>query len=1258
MIKRLLIFFILLIPFAKKAQCPQVFDYLGALSPHPYWISCSGTVSPYTLNFQSNSGWGTYTLSWGDGTPNQTGASYAANSIIPHVYAATVDTHVVTLIIPSLNCTLTGVVVQEKPVNASIQIPLGGVTQVCAPHAISFINSSTDVSQTTHFQWNFGDGSPLVNYNYTNVGATVTHTYNKGTVNCQTQVTLKAWNYCSQGNTTIATYNPIQVYDIDNAAITPDKLIRCWPDNVFTFTNTTARNCLAQGNTFQRQEWWNFGNYWGLGHDSIFNWHPWPPTIPISIAYPSIGTYTVQLRDSNLCGVDTTVISVSIVNPPVAGVIAPAGPLCQNVPLTFTNSSAPGYLYLWNWGTGGGFVNLGTGPKTNTFTTPGTYTVQVAAYIPGAGSACTSTAQVVVTILPSPTANFSYSPTIGCNSLSNVTFTDSSVGASAWSWNFGNSNTSTLQFPPPQTYGAPGQYTISLTVTSPNTCINTKKATVIVYPNPVVNFSPLTTCVGAITNFTNSSTITGTTSITSYSWDFGDASAVSHSVNPTHIYTAPGNYTIGLVASTAFCSDSIKLVLTANIKPTANFIVTPTVGCPPFTPTITNTSLNGTSYFWNFGISPTSTTTAANPVYTYTNSSGVSQNYTVSLIVSTGAGCSDTTEMPVSVYPLPVATFTSNLSGGCSPYAITFTNTSIGASTYNWDFGDANGSTLLNPSHTYTNVSFSLQTNTITLVATNSVGCVDSVKHTVQIFPEVFANFTMLPPQGCTPLSISFPSVPGVVSYTWNYGDGSAQVTTSVAPTTHVFTNTTLTAFTPTVKLIASNAFGCVDSSFGSPVVYYKPIAGYNANPTLGCSPMIVSFSNTSVGNNSSSWLFNNGQASIFTNPTVTFTNAPGSGATTFSVKLIVGTANNCYDSIIKPINLFPRPMAAFSLDTPACSPKLITFTNTSQDASNYLWTFGDIPTTSNLTNPSHQYVNTGFTNIQYTVTLISINSNNCKDTLKVPMVLHPKENFFISAQPDSGCTPLKVYFPPIVGVQNYQWNFGDGNTATTGSVSNTFVNFTPSAKIFTIQLIAKDVYGCADTPSYKVKVFPNPIAVFQANPLTVFVPNQPTECINLSSGAVSYFWKFGDGGTSTAFSPEHIYTIAGEYQITLIATSIHGCRDTFDLPEKLIAMEETFVQVPNAFTPNVNGSNGSLYGKTDLSNDVFHPVIRGTNKYSFSIYSRWGELLFETKNPDEGWDGYYKNKLCTQDVYVWKISATFIDGKSFNKTGDVLLMR
>lgn len=1255
MIKRLLIFLSLSFYFlGAKAQCPQVFDYLGNLSSNPYWISCTG--GNYQLNFQSNASWGTYTLQWGDGSPNQTGASYTGNTILTHNYTATVDTFVVKLIIPSLNCTLTGVVVMEKPVNASIQIPIGGVTQACAPKTLQFINSSTDVSQTTHFQWDFGDGSPLVNLTYTNVGQTVSHTYNKGTVNCQTQVTLKAWNYCSQGNTTTATYNPIQIYDLDQAAITPDQTIRCWPDNVFTFTNTTNRNCLAQGNTFQRQEWWNFGNYWGLGYDSIINWKPWPPTTPISIAYPAVGTYTVMLRDSNLCGIDTSIISVTIVNPPVAGVLAPAGPLCQNAPLTFTNTSGTGYSYLWNFGTGGGFVNLGNGiTQTTVFPAAGVYSVQLAAFIPGAGAACTSTAVVTVTILPSPTASFIATPTVGCSVLNNVTFNDLSTSAVAWNWNFGNGNTSGTQFPSAQNFTTTGVFTVSLTVTGANTCVNTKTANIIVHPNPTANFSPTVACVGSATSFTSLSVPNGTNAITSYTWNFGDGSPLSFSNSPIHTYTAPATYTVKLIVSSAFCADTVTKNFIANVKPTANFAFTPTVNCPPFNVNFNNTTLNGITYVWNFGTSPTSTSGVTNPAFTFTNNTQSNQIFTVTLLATTPAGCADSIKKTLMVYPSPVASFTGNLNPGCSPLPVTFTNNTIGATTYSWAFGDGTGSAVLNPSHTYTNNSLLLQTNTVTLIVTNSVSCSDTVSQIVTVFPQPFFSFTMIPASGCTPLNVNFPAVLGAVSYTWNFGDGSPL--SNASNPSHTFTNTTAANQTYTVSLMASNAFGCMDTTFGVPLVFPKPLANFAATPSVGCSPMQVTFTNTSAGNTGNAWNFGNGQTASAANPLATFTSALGSGATTFSVKLVVNTVNNCLDSVIKTVGLFPKPKAQFVADTPACSPKVMTLNNTSTGAVNYAWTFGD-GGSSTIASPTHTFLNTTPFNQMLTITLIAANINNCKDTSELQMALHPKPQFFISALPDSGCTPLKVFFPPIVGVNQYQWDFDNGNSANTGSVSSTFINTDAASKIFTVTLIAKDVYGCSDTPVTYVKVFPKPTAFFKADPMTVFVPTQPTEFFNLSSGASTYTWSFGDGGASNDFSPTHTYLQAGEYVSMLIAMSNKGCVDTFALPDKVIAQEESSVQVPNAFTPNPNGSPGIKFDPNDRSNDIFHPNIRGVDKYTLSIYSRWGELLFETRDPAEGWDGYYKGKICTQDVYVWKISATFIDGKKIAKTGDLLLLK
>ncbi|MBI3520039.1 MAG: hypothetical protein HY062_11870, partial [Bacteroidetes bacterium] len=174
MLKRILYIFLLLIcSKLVTAQCPQIYDYLGNLVTKPYFINCQGTGT-YNMNIASNTNWGAYTINWGDGSPNTVGASYSSPSLINHVYnTASTDTFIITITIPGSGCTIKGLAVLEKPVNASIQIPIGGVTTVCAPKALLFTNSSTDVSKTTWFTWNFGDGSATQTFSYSNVGQTI-----------------------------------------------------------------------------------------------------------------------------------------------------------------------------------------------------------------------------------------------------------------------------------------------------------------------------------------------------------------------------------------------------------------------------------------------------------------------------------------------------------------------------------------------------------------------------------------------------------------------------------------------------------------------------------------------------------------------------------------------------------------------------------------------------------------------------------------------------------------------------------------------------------------------------------------------------------------------------------------------------------------------------------------------------------------------------------------------------------------------------
>ncbi|MES2515620.1 MAG: PKD domain-containing protein [Bacteroidota bacterium] len=1594
MLKRILYIFLLLISSKLvNAQCPQIYDYLGNLVNKPYFINCQGTGT-YNMNVASNTGWGAYTINWGDGTANTSGSTYTANSLINHVYnSASPDTFVITINIPSLGCTMTGLAVMEKPVNASIQIPIGGVTTACAPKALLFSNSSTDVSETTWFTWNFGDGSPLQTFNYTNAGQTISHTYNPGTVNCQTAVTLTAKNYCTP-IPTIANFNPIQIYDIDDAAITPSAFIKCWPDNVFTYTNTTNRNCVPQGNTFQRQERWNLGDYWGLGHDSIIGWRPWPPTSPLTVSYPSVGTYTVLLQDSNLCGVDVQIQSVTILNPPTAGVIAPPGPFCQGSAVTFTNTSPTGYLYKWNFGTGGGFVSRPFGPQTFTYNASGTFTISVVALIGGGGASCTDTERVVINILPRPNADFTVTPNKGCNSIIGAIFTDQSSSAISWNWNFGNGNTFNGQFPPPQNYNSVGNFVGSLTVTAANTCVHTFTAPIRVYQIPTAAFSASNACVGSAAAFIDNSTHAPGDPIVSWNWNFGDASptATSTTQNPAHTYSLQNTYTVQLIVNTANCVDTVEQTININVKPTADFTLTPISGCPTLTVNFTNTSLSATSYTWNFGNGNTSN--AIDPTDTFTNAGTTNATYTVNLTASTAAGCTDTHTSIVTVFTKPVASFTVSAPAGCSPVAATFTNNSIGATSYNWNFGDLSSSTATTSvvSHTYMNTTLLIQTFTAQLVATSSNGCKDSSSLTVTIYPRPIFNFTMIPSSGCSPLSVNFPPVLGAVTYQWDFGDGSP-LDFSPNPT-HVFTNTTTVSKTYTVQLIASNAFSCADTTWGYPVVFASPLANFAVTPTVGCSPVTTTFTNTSIAGSTYLWKFGDGNTAATTHANHTYINLSTTADQTYTCTLVATSANGCKDSLDKFVLVHPKPFANFALDTPRCASKTITFTNTSQGSNtdswnfgdgsllssavnpahtytnntignltfsvqliatsafgckdtadavtsiyakpiasavitptsgcsplavnmnntsnfahsyiwhygdgntsastntnytyinpssvthqtftcslvainnngcqdsitipvltffkpdatfnidtpkcasktimfsnntlgavNYLWNFGDFSSTSASPNPVHTYTNNTASNINYTVqlivttasgckdttlgypeiyakpvavfaltpsvscsplntsmansslfatsylwkygdgntnvtfntnytytntsntnnqlyncTLLAINANGCvdslikpvlvlfnpkanftldtpacspkvitltntsqgaasykwdlgfmtstntnisaaftnttsfnvtkpvqliattiggcKDTLIVPVVVHPKPEFTIAALPDTGCSALAVNFPAIPNVATYQWNFGDGNISTVGNTDNIYYNNSPTTKTFTVQLIGTDIYGCKDTSSKVIKVFAKPIALFQANPTLVFVPTSPVTLTNLSANAVSYYWDFGDGNNSTEFSPSYTYQNAGEYQIYLVASNVYGCVDTFNLPNKIVAELESSVEIPNAFSPNPNGGSGGAFGSNDVNNDVFHPVLRGIDKYELNIFSRWGELLFVSKDITIGWDGYYKGKLCTQDVYVWKINATTLDGKKIAKTGDVLLLR
>ena len=121
-----------------------------------------------------------------------------------------------------------------------------------------------------------------------------------------------------------------------------------------------------------------------------------------------------------------------------------------------------------------------------------------------------------------------------------------------------------------------------------------------------------------------------------------------------------------------------------------------------------------------------------------------------------------------------------------------------------------------------------------------------------------------------------------------------------------------------------------------------------------------------------------------------------------------------------------------------------------------------------------------------------------------------------------------------------------------------------------------------------------------------------------------------------------------------MIVSTLKGCFDTANV----VIDTKADVIFPNAFTPNDLGESGGYYNVNSLDNDIFFPRTSGVVEYSLQIFNRWGELIFESNDIKQGWDGYYSGKLCETGVYVWKARVKMNNGYLFRKMGDVTLLR
>jgi gliding motility-associated-like protein len=203
------------------------------------------------------------------------------------------------------------------------------------------------------------------------------------------------------------------------------------------------------------------------------------------------------------------------------------------------------------------------------------------------------------------------------------------------------------------------------------------------------------------------------------------------------------------------------------------------------------------------------------------------------------------------------------------------------------------------------------------------------------------------------------------------------------------------------------------------------------------------------------------------------------------------------------------------------------------------------------------------------------------------------------------------------------------------------------------------------------IEVFDVPSALFEMRPNPLYVPDTELQTFNKSARASTYEWIFDDGATSTEFEPRHFYKLEGKYEVKLIAGFDNGNKDVdgdgildgnlvcYDTTtQELVALDGGYIKLPNAFTPTQSGSSGGVAGSGTF-NDVFLPIMRGVEEFQMLIFDRWGNLLFESKDKDVGWDGYDKNgRPLPAGVYVYKLVLRLSDGQRTTKIGDVTLIK
>ena len=1213
-----------------------------------------------TVSFINNSSGGSY--SWDFGA----GASPATSTLTnPAIIYNTPGEKDVKLTVTSNGCskdTLVKLIV-EDPV---VDFTANPVYSCSEPMVVNFNGTMTGGTPVT-WAWSFNDpGYPLTHPNNSSVLQNPTHTF-KLRDSLYDKRKMQVYPVRLIGISEAGCRDTIIKNDtlfVSWARFVPDKYQGCAPLTI-AFADSSQSNKLKE----PLVKWeWDYGDGTKRTITSFQD--------TVKHTYTNPGVYLVQLIVTNKNGCTDTSYQVKIEVGDVKLLSFTASPqtVCPGDSILLTNTTVDKTgIDAWHYSSDGDLFSHCADLdviKVAFDDSTGVRNIILSADYNG----CVSTSASIAVNVKGPIAKIASKQTCGSKRFEVELDNFKSGLVTKYSWDFGDGTKldTTGYVKITHTYAATGDYKVVLTATNDTSGCNPSIDTVTIHIRDIQSKFTIQRelCIEKTYTLDASASIdVNAACFRGYSWVFSDPMKRPITYNlPTANtkFASTGDQTVSLVVEDINgCKDTSSVPVKV-FKVSSKFIVSKNPVCLPVTvglktigttPPLTVSDTTITSWLWTFGDN-----TAQLPISgqngdtSHTYLTTPKDTVKISLLVTDVLGCTNLFDTDLIIYrPKSEITLTSNhptppANNICLGEVITLNaaddNLHGSSLKYEWNLGDGSA---LNTNKAFNYTYPKSGTFPITLKFTEiATGCVGNLSANVVVQDYPQAELSSKPSYAevlCYPRVVNFKdssiTQPGspVTSWHWDFGNG---ITADGLPTA----STTFPKGTFDVKLVVGTSFGCLDTTTQKYVVV-GPEGDYSVTPNTGiCRGDVVTFTTSNLKDvKSYVWDFGDGVKQTETTAgtiTHTYSYVPASG--TLSVFLILQDVNQVCELPI-PIDIDIHNIKSdFTLSTATlCKGSEVIIKNTSLNGDSFEWNLGDNTTSTATDSIIHSYNPEG----KYNITLITkSNSVSCRDTLTKTIQVMPLP--VVTAKGDSICPGSNGVLSVLPTDPGFTYRWTPTTNLTASDTLKPVVTVVNPPESLTYTAFVTDTNGCVGSDKALLYVFPKiPRIDFD----TVIVIGDTIQLpIDNLNGGINFTWTPTQGLSCLQCSKPQVHPLKDIIYMVYMEDKKQCSNNTgvFNIRIK----PETFIKVPTTFTPNGDGNNDIIYVKGWGIKDLI----------SFQIYNRWGELVFETSELSEGWNGYYKDVLQNNDVYTYKVVARMQTADESEKIetlqGHISLMR